>query len=154
MGRTARLVQWSDLLGGPNMGQRRLDLSPRQPGGQRRQWVAKIDHPGQRLAKEVGGVGRIGHWKNSQKSDSDPAILRGSGCACNGRKPSVRAAWQGFAGRTRLNRRQRVSLNSGLDHSHSKRPFKAFPGSAVETIARHFFAAAPTACASLKRPSA
>ena len=82
------------------MGQRRLDLSPRQPGGQHRQWVAKIDHLGQRLAKEVGAVGRIGHWQNSQKSDSDPAILRGSGCACNGRKPSVRAAWRGFAGRT------------------------------------------------------
>jgi len=39
--------------------------------------VTQIDHLGQRLAKEVDILSRIGHQQNSQKSDSDRVILAG-----------------------------------------------------------------------------
>ena len=37
--------------------------------------MAQIDHLGQTRAKEIGGVGRLGHQQNSQKSASDTTIL-------------------------------------------------------------------------------
>lgn len=51
-----------------------FDLRPRQPTGQHGQRVARVNHLGQRLAKEVG----LRYLQNSQKSVSDTTIFKGA----------------------------------------------------------------------------
>lgn len=79
--------------------QGRLDLRPGQSARQHCQWVAQVDHLGQRLAKEVGAIG-LGHRQNSQKSNSDLTILGGLATTRYRRNPSVHAGRWGSAGPT------------------------------------------------------
>ncbi|MBS0315424.1 MAG: hypothetical protein JSS05_14715 [Proteobacteria bacterium] len=63
--------------------------------------MVKIDHLGQRLAKEIGGARGIGHRQASRQLDSNAVIVEGLRFTWNRQKPSVHAVWRGLAGRTR-----------------------------------------------------